>query len=377
MKLNKTLMAGAVALSLAEASNAGTVYMTGSTAMRGIVYTTIRSSGTVFTAIPTTTLFQGGGSSANYMAFSGTLVGGSGTTVIQCHWSGSEGGINDVASGATEQFIDPSLLDGTDHGSAVPGTTVGASANLAMADNKQSFSRTKSPTLTTGAEVGVITFTWVRNPGLWTGNNVTDSMIRQALQGGARRSVFTGASGQNDFVYVSGRDNQSGTRVNAFGVTGWGIFALPNQIEMDSSGNMVNLDGAGTYAGDYGFSSGGTLAGTLGGVTTNKTDQVNGGTGYSVIAYLSRGDANTAIGNGAVELTYNGITQSSANVIEGTHTFWGNEYIYQQNSAPTEAQTVYTKLVAGIPANCDGVKAIALTAMHCTRQGPTADPAHN
>jgi len=209
--------------------------------------------------------------------------------------------------------------------------------------------------------------------------------IRQALKGFCKRSLFTGVAGQNDRVYVSGRDNQSGTRVNAFGDTGFGIFTIPNQVEIDANGNMLDLQPPnGVYAGDFGFSSGGTLAGTLGGNTTAKPDfwlDPSGATlGFSVIAYLSRGDANTAIGKGAVELTYNGIAQSSANVIEGTHTFWGNEYIYQSNSAGTEAQSAYNLLTTpatGIVAHCDGVKAIALSAMHAHRNGPTTDPIHN
>ena len=382
IQLKKTLFTALLALGAASVSSAGTVYMTGSTAMRSIVYSCMIAPGAVFNAAPTTTLFEGGGSGANYMAFSGTLVGGSGTTVIQCHWSGSEGGIKDVATGVAETFIDPSLLDGTDHGSASPSTTVSHAADLAMADNAQSFSRSKTPVLATGSEVGVITFTWVRNKGLWTGANVTDSMIRQALKGFCKRAVFSGNSADvNDYVYVSGRDNQSGTRVNAFGNTGFGIFTIPNQVEMDSAGNMLDLaPPTGTYAGDYGFSSGGTLANTMGADTTTKADNWNGGTGYSVIAYLSRGDANTAVTAGAVELTYNGIAQSSVNVKEGTHTFWGNEYIYQANGAGAEAQSAYGRLAngtTGIVNYCDGVKAIKLSDMHCTRTGPTSDPSHN
>jgi len=153
MKLNRTILAGALSVGVATLAQAGTIYMTGSTAMRGIVYATMLAPGAVFTAAPTTTLFEGGGSGANYMAFSGTLVGGSGTTIIQCHWSGSEGGIKDVATGASEQFMDPSLMDGTDHGTNSPSLFVSSSADLAMADNAQAFSRTKTPTLTTGAEV--------------------------------------------------------------------------------------------------------------------------------------------------------------------------------------------------------------------------------
>jgi hypothetical protein len=380
MKMNKYLLVTALLSTMAGKSNAGNVYMTGSTAMRGVVYNTIKAAGAVFTGVPTTTLFQGGGSSANYMAFSGTLVGGSGTTVIQCHWSGSEGGIKDVATGTTESFIDPSLLDGTDHGTNVPSLTITHAGDLAMADNNQSFSRTKTPVLTTGDEVGVITFKWVRNPGLWTGTNVTASQLRQALQGFCPRAVFSGnASDTNDYVYVSGRDNQSGTRVNAYGDSGFGIFTLPNQIEMDSTGTMQDLDGGGTYAGDFGFSSGGTLAGTMGAITTNKSDLWNGKTGYSVIAYLSKGDADTAIAAGAVELAYNGIPFNPLAIKEGTYDFWGNEYVYRANAAGTEAQAVYARLIilaTGINNYCDGIKAIKLTDMNTVRSGPTSDPSH-
>jgi hypothetical protein len=379
MKLNKVILASAVSLGAISLSSAGTIYLTGSTAMRGSIFTTITKPGSVFTAAPVTTTYEGSSASgANYMVFSGTLVGGSGTTVIKCHWSGSEGGIRDVATGASELFVDDSIVDGANH-TASPGTTISHNVDLAMADNAQAFSRTRTPAITTGQTVAAITFTWVRNPGLWTGSNVTDSMIRQALQGVCKRAVFTGnPSDTNDFVYVSGRDNQSGTRVNQFGESAFGIFTIPNQIEMDSSGNMLDLaPPSGTYEGDFGFSSGGTLAGTMGANTTAKPDLANGGTGYSVIAFLSRGDANTAIANGAIEITANGVAQNSANVKEGTYTYWGNEYIYQKNGASSEAQSVYGRMVVSIPNDVNGTTAIKLTDMNCVRSGPTSDPQHN
>ncbi len=380
MKINKFIVAATLGLGVVSASDAGTVYMTGSTAMRSTVYSAIIAPGVVFTAAPTTTLFEGGGSGANYMAFTGTLVGGAGSTTIQCHWSGSEGGIGDVATGALETFIDPALLDGTDHGAVAPATTITHAADLGMADNSQAYSRTKTPVLTAGTPVGVITFKWVRNNGLWTGTNVTSSMIRQALGGFCPRAVFSGnAADVNDYVYVSGRDNMSGTRVNQFGDSGFGIFTIPNQIEMNNSGVMQDLDGAGTYAGDFGFTSGGTLAKTMGANTTAASDLWNGVTGYSVIAFMSKGDADAALAVGAKELTYNGVAFSPENIKEGTYTGWGNEYIYRANGAGTEAQSIYSKLGAttGINAYCDGVKAIKLTDMHTVRSGPTGDPAHN
>jgi len=320
-------------------------------------------------------------------------VGGSGNTLLKCHWTGSEAGILTVASNAvvTDTFLSDSACNGADHGTNDPANTTGATISttgvqLCMADNAQSYSRTKTPAISKAAEVGVITFRWVRNPGLMTSNNVTDNMIRQALKGGCVRSVFTGVAGQtNDYVYVSGRDNLSGTRVNAFADCGFGITTKPNQIEMNSSGVMQTLDANGDYVGDYGYSSGGTLAGTLGANTTSANDPQNGLTvngGYSVIAYLSYGDSATAIQNGATELAYNGVYFSSQAVKEGNYNFWGNEYVMEANNAgatAAEADKIYNALAAttGINAYCDGTKAIKLTDMNCTRGGPTADPAHN
>jgi hypothetical protein len=386
MKLNKSILAAALALGMAGLSHAGTVYITGSTAMRGTVFQTLTNVGAVFSSSPTVTLYTGGttgnnaGNGATYMAFQGTLVGGSGTTTIECAWSGSEAGIKDVATGLSENFIDPSLLDGNDHGTNVPATLTSQPVDLAMGDNAQAYSRTKTPVITANTEVGVITFKWVRNNGLWTGSNVTASQIRQALNGFCPRAVFDGNSADvNDYVYVSGRDNQSGTRVNTFGDSLYGIFSSPSQIEMNSSGVMQLVGG--NYAGDFGYSGGGSLAATMGANTTTAADQWNGKTGYSVIAYLSVGDAATAIANGATELTYNGVAFSPAAVKEGTYTFWGNEYIYKKNSdSNTDAGTVYSRLSltsTGISHNCDGTKAISLSAMDCTRTGPTTDPVHN
>ena len=387
MKINKFAMAALLGLGMAGVSNAGTVYLTGSTSMRSVVYNTIIAPGVVFTAAPTTTLYQGGtgpnnaGGGANYMAFSGTLVGGSGTTILQCHWTGSEGGILDIASNTVikNTFMDPSLFDGADHGTNAPATTVSANVNLAMADSSQAFSRTKKPTLTTGSEVAVITFKWVRNPGKWTGSNVTDSQIRQALGGLCPLSVFTGNPADTSYIYVSGRDNLSGTRVNSFGDSGFGIFTIPVQIEMNSAGVMQQVNGS--YGGDFGFSSGGTLAGTLGANTTAATDSLNGGTGYSVIGYLGYNDAVKAISLGATELTYDGVPFSTAAVKEGTYTFWGNEYVYQANNVAggSEANKIYLSLAAttGINSFCDGVNSIKLTDMNCTRSGPNSDPSHN
>jgi hypothetical protein len=400
MKLNKSILAAVLSLgvvSLASAVTTNTVYMTGSTAFRGNVYSAIIAPGVVFTAAPQYTVFQGGSNATNalnggnYMAFVGTQQGTGTPLILQCHWSGSEAGVLDLASNSvvTESFMDPSLIDGTDHGTNVPSATVSHNVDLAMADAAQKYSRTTKPTIATNAEVGIVTFTWVRNPGWWTGSNVTDSEIRQALLGYAPLAVFSGnAADTGSYVYVTGRDYSSGTRVNAFGDTGFGILGSPNQIEMTSAGVMTTnvpfQGGPAVYMGDFGFSSGGTEAASLGAVTTNAVDQVYGGTGFSVIGYLGRSDANTATNDGAIELTYDGVPFSTNNIIEGTYPFWGNEYILAANAdaSSTVVQTIFLNLKntsTGINHFLDDSsgKGIKLTSMHTVRNGPVSDPVHN
>ncbi len=376
--LSKSIITAVLSLSISSVSHAGTVYLTGSTAARGNVYNTLAAPGVIFTAAPVIVSYGNAtASKGTYMAFKGTLVGGTGTTIIDCDWSGSEAGYSDLCTGTSETFIDPSTVTSSLTSTSNPPSTVSHAVDLAMADNAQSFSRTQTPVLTSSTEVGVITFKWVRNNGLWTGANVTDAQIQDALSGFTARALFDGNPAHgSDYVYVSGRDHFSGTRVNAFGDTGFGIFTTPSQIEINSSGVMQQLDTAGDYIGDFGYSSGGTLAATMGANTTTSTDQNAGVTGFSVIAYLGFNDAATAITAGATELTYDGILFSPTAVEQGQYTFWGNEYVNESNSSGSEATSVFGLLGAstGISSQADGSNLISLSAMTASRNGPTSPP---
>src|SRR5262249_39107011 len=136
--------------------------------------------------------------------------------------------------------------------------------DLALADASQAASKTKSPQLT-GSKVGIIPFIWVKNA--QTGNpadwarlvNVTDPQLRVALSGGTKLALITGNPADSRYVYVSGRDNNSGTRVNALADTGYGIRTLVGQASIGGSSGAPTL---GTL-GNGGQSSGGTLATTM------------------------------------------------------------------------------------------------------------------
>jgi hypothetical protein len=380
MKIKSALLTVGLGLASAGLANAATtnyVYFTGSTAARNAVYFTLATN--TFDAAPSITT-QGSSTpqKSTYMTFGGS-IGGS-PIIVKCDWSGSEGGILDLADNPsqTEQF----LADTATSSSSSPGPFITSPVDLAMADNAKQFSKNPQAAIT-GKEVCVIPFMLVKEVGSASDlSNVTDAQFRQAITGGAPLALFTGNSSDTSFVYISGRDDNSGTRVNTFGETGYGIFSAPSQIELDSGGNMVNF---GTvqfpnYFTTEGYSSGGSVATQMGVNCSTTTDQVNGGTGISVVGYLGISDANTALGLGAVQVSFNGVLESPATVEQGQFSVWGNEYCYHLNSPSSQATTVFNKITAnpgGITSSSDGSTTIDLNKMACTRNGPTTDPIHD
>ena len=374
MKLTQLHTAALIALGIvSQASAIDYVYITGSTAARNAAYDTLNSTN-VFDALPVI-ITQGNATAkkCTYMTFKGT-IGGT-TNYIKCDWSGSEGGIQDLAIGSTQPFLDDTATSGT----TSSGPFVNSTVDLAFADNDKAYSRNPTAAIT-GTKVCVIPFAFVKEKGSATNLvNVTDQQVRKALTGGVKTALITGNTNDLGYTYVSGRDNLSGTRVNAFGVTGFGIFTTPSQIEVNSSGAMIDVDASGSYAGDWGYPSGGTLATQMGYDLSASSDSIVGSGKFSVIGYLGRSDASTGVSNGGTELSYNGVFESTASVIEGQYNFWGNEYVYRKNSPTSQATTVYNKLVAvtGVNKASDGLTTIDLGLMHATRNGPTSDPFHN
>ncbi|SPE55814.1 conserved exported hypothetical protein [Verrucomicrobia bacterium] len=374
MRINTTILAIGLGLGSAGLAGAQThyVYLTGSTAARNAVYATLNSTA-VFDAAPTATT-QGNSApqKANYMTFVGNIGGK--PFSVKCDWSGSEGGIADIAGNLSENFLTDAAV--TSLSSSSPGPFESDVVDLAMADAAVQFSKNPKGAIT-GTEVCVIPFTFMKGVGSAADLvNITSAQFRQAITGGASLALFTGNAADTSFVYITGRDDNSGTRVNVMGETGYGIFTPVAQIETDSSGNMMFGP---TFTTEEGYPSGGGVATQLGVNTSSAPDSINGGTGYSVIGYLGISDALTAAGLGATYLSFNGVMESPTTVEQGQFTYWGNEYCYHKNTASTDALTVYGKLVAnpgGITSKSDGTTTIDLGLMNCSRNGPTSDPIH-
>src|SRR5579862_4374231 len=379
MKLRSLLALSALSLGLlqmADAATTNTVYITGSTAFRGAIFITLTNkvngvfdagSNVVFVAGKASPIGTLNPQTAGQMEFFSYINGN--PTIVKCSWSGSEAGIADVVNGTTESFIDAALLN------SAPNSTVTTTyptpdshtVDLALSDTDQSVSLTQNPPLNNGEQVGIIPFVFVKNaqtnnttitsiPADWAQiTNVTDPELRVMLAGGSPISIFTGNPSDTKFVYIAGRDNQSGTFDNTMLGTQFGLVTSPRQIKIAGQGpstdyasmsptNLVSGGGADVA----GQNSGGTLSTTMTfvGSSTNldpiATKNNKAQTfGWYAIAYLGLPDADVCLGiqgpvvapaGQAATLTYNGVAETPNNISNGTYSFWGNEWLYGANT---------------------------------------------
>jgi hypothetical protein len=398
MKINSSILAAALGLaSVSLASATQTVFITGSTAARDAIYNTL-ISGTDggFDAVPE---FVGYGSTTpgncSFMAFSNTISGT--PTIVYAHWSGSEAGINDVSQGASqEKFMNAPGTGGIPAFTSTPNGITGSPANsdqqsafadFAQADNDLPYSKIPNSTGVSSYDSLVIPFVFVK-----TTNSITDSTaftdvtsdnFKALAGGGDKLALFTGNSADvHNYVFLAGRDDNSGTRVNAFGDTGWGIKKAPKQIELGANGAMVNFGTAlaPVYTTAEGQSSGGTLATSLTN-TTSAVDAIHSLTGFIAVAYLGLSDDATAEAApyNAVRLSYNGVPYSFANVENGTYAFWGYEFTVETAAnfgSGNAADTVASAVINNVENHTAGFE-IPDASMNATRSGPTGSPAHN
>ena len=397
MKIDRSILAAALGLaSVSLASASQYVYMTGSTAARAAVYNTL-IAGNGFDSVPA---FVGYGSAVpancSWMAFSNT-IGGT-PTIVKCHWSGSEAGIADVGTVAgplSESFQadpngtagNPNFINGTPQALTSPSSPASTSSqvvDIAQADNSISYSHIPGAACIEYNDSLVIPFIFVKN-GTTIANqalltDITYDNFYQLANGGDKLGLFTGNNADTKYVYLTGRDNNSGTRVNVFGDTGWGINKLPNQVNL-SGGALVNFGTAlaPNYYTVQGQSSGGTLANSLVD-TTSSADSIHGGTGFIAVSYLGLADNATAVGltPPAVDLSFNGVSYSVANVQNGTYALWGYEFTEvnpNDDGSGNASDVIAQAIVVNLPANTSGNE-ISTSTMHAKRSGPTGHPYH-
>ena len=203
-----------------------------------------------------------------------------------------------------------------------------------------------------------------------------NTQIAQALWGNGTASLaqFTGNSADGTTqVYATGRDPDSGTRLTAFAESGIGVDSTVTQFKPTVTSGVitalvpypaVTVNNIVFTEGNAGESSGSTLAGYFGNVSN---------LGY-LISYVGSGDAPAAIGAGAKELTYNGVTYSDAAIKDGSYTFWCYEHLMYPQTLATAKKTLANTLADKIKTTYAPIK---LTEMNCSRTADGGVVFHN
>ncbi|RYD24262.1 MAG: hypothetical protein EOP88_00780 [Verrucomicrobiaceae bacterium] len=354
MKSKTAFLTTAATLALFGAANGQVVIdITGSTAGRSTVHAQIQAllTGESFGYYMVNGSTQGAAGSADSVIYKGgtLLVGGVQVPVtVRTFWAGSASGVDYVSN---QVQLDNKFLATTVsvNGQQIPGNQAALIANGSLApasaetvsefgfsDVKQAATTHQSSPLAEQTDMFVIPFKWVRTETLTGVSNITDQMVRAMYTAGGEtpKSLFTGvAADSTSFVYSVGRDNDSGTRITALAETGAGAFSILTQwgFTTAGSGTTVTLSSP-TELFDGGYASGGSVATIL------------GGTGFNAIGYVGISDATNAINNFGVELTFNGVPFSVANVKNGSYTFWSKYQAIRKQTLTGPAASLFASL---------------------------------
>lgn len=346
MKLTKTITLAAAVIGVATAVNAQTVIdITGSTAGRSAVHNAI------LTVLSNETFaFNGSNlSRAGKALFKGNI--GATPVIVRTSWSGSAAGVRDLAqNNSAVWFPNTAINTVSANNTNIPmanntANTVQDVAEIAFSDVFQSSTIYQSPALVDDT-AGIIPFKFYTSSdvnGAFT--NLTPLQARFLWGSGyIPLAMLTGNNAdQGTFVFATGRDPESGTRITAMAEIGYGVFNAVQQNEPTVVGGAVTaltLWPAGTYAeGNGGFSSGSGVRPAL--------EATAFAAGMGLISYLGSSDWSAI----AEELTWNGYSYSPQNIIEGKYTFWGYLHQFRHPSLSGTSLTFYTSLLNAVRAD--------------------------
>jgi hypothetical protein len=392
MKHLKSCAAAVLALLAADAAFAQTtIKITGSTAYRkATTAAIIKSLDNVFVAADKTDI-----SGADRVVITGTLKSTLAPVVVQAAWAGSVGGvavldgnlttIPGVSYGPTVTWITASkatqaapTISGSYSFGAITALTPtelataatfdsAATADVAMSDTYQA-STDYNVTALSDTTVGVVTFAWTKGA-LPSGadaaltaayarlTNITSAQAVSLLSNGdLPLSMLTGnALDQNYRVVLTGRNNDSGTRLTAFAECGFGISSPPVQYSVAADGALT------AYAPTGGNSSSSNVKTVLSTAYPAATAKI-AGKNYILVSYVGTGTIT------AQELTYNGAAYSAAAVQEGRYSFWGLQHILTRGDLTGAAEQFVTDVTAQMTDTDAVANGVLLSTMQVNRQ---------
>jgi hypothetical protein len=396
MKTNTFLASICAASTLVSAAQAQTdIYLTGSTAFRAETHAGIRAK---LNAGYTFAYTGSSIDSAAQAVFRGTI--GTDAVNIYVGWTGSVAGQKsltvttiagtDYTAAVRPSFLPPSTATSTTGTASTPVGTTRATADIAFTDNLQAstpFSVAKGYPALSEAKVGVIPFRFVSSYSVGGFPNPITNMTPLAAQllytnGDIPAALLTGnPADQGTFIYATGRDPDSGTRVITLAETGHGALSSVVHYRPTIVGTAVTThapfpavpinasNGLGLPSG-WGVGNSGQSGSATADILRCTTSAIGGfyvaGIGGTDVDRAVNGVGTTAGAGNAKELTWNGVAYSFNNVAEGRYTFWGYEYICTRASlgAATPQKRVANALVdyfVNLPATPLANQATALT----------------
>jgi hypothetical protein len=408
LKSLNVLLASFLALATIHTASAQAVIrITGSTAYRAAVYQAISdilAPGFTFGYTGTTA------SKASQAIYTGTTKTGNISVIIKTSFSGSVGGISTLAANLT---IGPSgsftggggwLVNTTPQStSGTPNApanfdTPAVTADIAMADGFQASAPAiyQTPKLKDNI-VGVVPFVWVATPGAPLSDplnhpvtNVTKAQVKALLVSNTLvLSSLTGDSSDTEAVQGVGRDEDSGTRIQALACSGISIQTALKQYQPLYNGATtpvvpppapgtqitgaalwpaVTLNAISYPQGDSGYSSGGSLASAI---NVSHSGSMPTYANW-FLTYFGINDA-ASVTNGK-ELSFNGVAYSVPNVegpgaagFTAQYTYWGYEHLFYRTTFGGAGLTVAGQLATDLTTTSASVSGILLSGMKVSR----------
>jgi hypothetical protein len=388
MKHTKSiLMAAAAALSIASASAQEVIYITGATAFRSA------ANNTLYSLYSNNLLASSGSgvsdSSAIALYFTNCTLTNNAVVDIAVTWTGSEGGMQSVASGTNNvrvPFYDKAKLAaaGTTTrttGLAAPDTALMAAGPLTSlqkgiigcSDSFQASSRFqggkkagdgRTYTSVTVAAVGVVPYSLIASRGYtntFPDRNMSLNNMYNILtaSGGMTGEKISGNTNHTTVkLFGVGRNIDSGTRVITLAnlkagiadqLTQWRVTATNGAATAMVKHPATTINGIATSLGEGGETSGGTVAGYMTNVITGTTPVTGTSRGSQtnyLVGYVSVADITSARRTaGLVPLKFNGVEgrcydntshttldAGYTNIITGAYPFWGYEFVTYDNA---------------------------------------------